>query len=174
MANLKEIRSRIKSVQSTQQITSAMKMVSAAKLRRAQDAIIQMRPYSEKLQEILANLSSSLDASENAYAEVRDHKKVLIIAISSNRGLAGAFNANIVKAVDLWKRQHTGIEIEVLGLGKKASDGLKKRYTMVNGTFSSLASDVYENLNFTFVSQIATEAMQRFTSGQYDQVFLVY
>lgn len=151
-----------------------MKMVSAAKLRRAQDAIVQMRPYSEKLQDILANLSSSLDASENSYAEVRDQKKVLIIAISSNRGLAGAFNANIVKAVDHWKKSHLGVDIEVLALGKKAGDALKKRYVMVNGTFSSLAADVYENLNFGFVSNIATEAMQRFTSGQYDQVFLVY
>jgi len=97
MANLKEIRNRITSVNSTMQITSAMKMVSAAKLKRAQDAITQMRPYAEKLQEILSNLSSSLDTSENEYAQEREVKNVLIIGITSNRGLCGGFNNNIAK-----------------------------------------------------------------------------
>src|SRR5215203_4938609 len=98
---LKEVRNRIKSVQSTQQITKAMKMVSAAKLKRAQDAIVQMRPYANKLKEILENVSSSVDASENAYARKGNNKRVLILAISSNRGLAGAFNSNIIKKTNL-------------------------------------------------------------------------
>ena len=100
MANLKEIRNRITSVGSTMQITSAMKMVSAAKLKRAQDAITQMRPYAEKLQEILGNLSGTLDLSENAYSEVREVKNVLIVGVTSNRGLCGGFNNNIMKRVN--------------------------------------------------------------------------
>ena len=100
MANLKEIRNRIASVGSTMQITSAMKMVSAAKLKKAQDAITQMRPYAVKLQEILSNLSSSLDLSENAYSETREVKNVLIIGITSNRGLCGGFNNNVIKQVN--------------------------------------------------------------------------
>jgi len=103
MPSLKEVRNKITSVGSTMQITSAMKMVSAAKLKRAQDAIIQMRPYANKLKEILENVSASVDASENVYARRGSEKKVLILAVSSNRGLAGAFNSNVIKKVNsLW------------------------------------------------------------------------
>ena len=174
MANLKEIRSRIKSVQSTQQITSAMKMVSAAKLRRAQDAITRMRPYAIKLQEILSNLSSSLDASENLYAEEREVKKVLLVAITSNRGLAGAFNANIIKATQKWIAEHPGVEVEYLTLGKKANDALKRSGKVKNTNFKSLNAEIYENLNFGFVSDIASETMEKFVKGEYDQVILFY
>ncbi len=174
MANLKETRNRIKSVQSTQQITSAMKMVSAAKLRRAQDAITRMRPYASKLQEILSNLSSSLDTSENAYAQVRDTKKTLLVAISSNRGLAGAFNANIVKAANRWSIENSGSDYDVLAIGKKSNDAFKKKGKTINSKFSSDTFGVYENLNFDFVSDIAKEVMEVFTSGRYDQVFLIY
>ena len=174
MANLKETRSRIKSVQSTQQITSAMKMVSAAKLRRAQDAITRMRPYASKLQEILSNLSSSLDTSENAYAQVRDLKKVLLVTISSNRGLAGAFNANIVKAVNRWSAANPGIAFDVLTLGKKVNDVYRKKDQTINKSLKSDTHAVYENLNFSFVSEIAEEVMEAYAKGDYDQVYLVY
>ncbi|MFP5471417.1 MAG: F0F1 ATP synthase subunit gamma, partial [Bacteroidia bacterium] len=106
MANLKEIRNRITSVDSTMKITSAMKMVSAAKLKRAQDAITQMRPYAEKLQEILSSVSSTLDASESVYSKVREEKNVLIVAITSNRGLCGGFNNNVIKRVNILSKEH--------------------------------------------------------------------
>jgi len=176
VANLKEIRSRIKSVQSTQQITSAMKMVSASKLRRAQDAITRMRPYATKLQEILSNLSSSLDTSENQYAQERELKKVLLVAISSNRGLAGAFNANVLKALNRWMAENPKTEAEFLTLGKKANDALKRSAPnkIKNATFTSMKGDIYENLNFAYVSDIATETMTKYLKGEYDQVVLFY
>jgi F-type H+-transporting ATPase subunit gamma len=112
MANLKEIRTRITSVASTMQITSAMKMVSAAKLKRAQDAITQMRPYAEKLREILVNISATLEgSSEGVYSQEREVKKVLIVAIASNRGLCGAFNANIFKATEQRIKEYAGTEV---------------------------------------------------------------
>ncbi|NNC83100.1 MAG: ATP synthase F1 subunit gamma [Flavobacteriales bacterium] len=174
MANLKEIRTRIKSVQSTQQITSAMKMVSAAKLRRAQDAIVQMRPYANKLQEILGNLSSSLDTSENVYARESELKKVLLVAISSNRGLAGAFNANIIKAAIRWSQENPGVEYKVLAIGKKSNDYFKKQENTINADLKANTVDIFENLNFSFVSEIAQEVMDEFASGKYDQVHLIY
>src|SRR5690606_1457355 len=128
MANLKELRSRITSVSSTMQITSAMKMVSAAKLSRAQDAITKMRPYSQKLTELLHGLSATVEGDTGSkYAEQREVNRVLIVAISSNRRLAGAFNTNIVKCVrQLAVEKYAGKEVEVLTLGKKAGDVLKK------------------------------------------------
>lgn len=135
MANLKEIRNRIASVGSTMQITSAMKMVSAAKLKRAQNAIVQMRPYSEKLQEILQNVSSTLDLSENGYSEVRAEQNVLIIAISSNRGLCGGFNSNIIKKVNnLIVTEYAGKNVTVLPIGKKVFDNVKTNRQFVATT----------------------------------------
>ena len=126
MANLKEIRNRITSVNSTMQITSAMKMVSAAKLKRAQDAITQMRPYAEKLQDILGNLSSSLDANENPYTQERVVKNVLIVGINSNRGLCGGFNNYIVKEVRrLVANEYKDCNVSILPVGKKMNDALK-------------------------------------------------
>jgi F-type H+-transporting ATPase subunit gamma len=174
MANLKEIRTRIKSVQSTQQITSAMKMVSAAKLKRAQDAIVQMRPYANKLQEILENLSSSLDTSENAYARTSEVKKVLLVAITSNRGLAGAFNANIIKAAMRWSEANPGVDYKVLTIGKKANDYFKKAGNTINEGMNANTMEVFENLNFPFVSEIATEVMSEFEAENFDQVHLLY
>ena len=125
MANLKEIRNRISSVSSTMQITSAMKMVSAAKLKKAQDAITAMRPYSAKLTELLQNLSATLEGdSGSIYATQREVKKVLIVAISSNRGLAGAFNSNIVKEAKVITESFSGAKVDFLTLGKKANDAL--------------------------------------------------
>lgn len=151
-----------------------MKMVSAAKLRRAQDAITRMRPYATKLQEILSNLSSSLDTSENAYSQERDVKKVLLVAISSNRGLAGAFNANIVKAVKRWAAENPGLDYDVLGLGKKSTDHFTRSEQAVNANMKAETLTLFENLNFDFVSDIASEVMEQYVAGDYDQVFLVY
>ena len=177
MANLKEIRSRITSVSSTMQITSAMKMVSAAKLRRAQDAITRMRPYSEKLNEILANLSSSLDVSENVYGEERDGKRVLIVAITSNRGLCGGFNNAVIKDVKrMLNNELKSHDVNILPLGKKANDAFKAsgmiNTAKVYGDWD--AGDVYSNLTFEHVSEIANHVMEAYAENKYDKVILVY
>ena len=171
MANLKEIRNRISSVSSTMQITSAMKMVSAAKLKKAQDAITAMRPYSDKLTELLQNLSASLEGdSESKFAEERPVKKVLVVAISSNRGLAGAFNSNIVKeAKNIAENAYPGKEVHFLTIGKKANDILKKTHTVI---FNNNA--VYDELTFENVEEIAQRVMDLFTDGTYDKIELVY
>ena len=171
MANLKELRSRITSVSSTMQITSAMKMVSAAKLSRAQDAITAMRPYSQKLSELLQSLSATLgDDQESKYSQQREVRKVLIVAISSNRGLAGAFNSNIVKAVkDLAVTEYAGKDIEVMTIGKKANDILKKSFKIQKNN-----TEVYDNLHFDYVAAIGEELMEHFVSGRYDKIVLVY
>lgn len=175
MANLKEIRTRISSVNSTMQITSAMKMVSAAKLKRAQDAITQMRPYAEKLQEILSNLSASLDTSEGVYGQQREVKNVLIVAVSSNRGLCGGFNANIAKGiVRLCNEKYAGKNVEVVTIGKKAGEGLKSRGIMANtGDFNNLDT-TWDNLNFNNVAEIAELLMEKFVAEQYDEIVVVY
>ena len=174
MANLKEIRERISSVGSTMQITSAMKMVSAAKLKRAQNAILQMRPYAEKLQEILSNLSGSLNPSENIYSAEREIKKGLIIAVASNRGLAGAFNSNVIKECSRLIRKHDNTSFQVLGLGKKSFDHFKKSSYHSNDTFGDKYTSLYEELSFSYVSTIAEDVMEKYIKGEYDQVIVVY
>lgn len=175
MANLKEIRLRITSVNSTMQITSAMKMVSAAKLKRAQDAIIRMRPYAEKLQEILQNVSSSLDASENKFAVQREVKNVLIVAITSNRGLAGAFNNNVIKEIrQLQKTSLSGANVKILSVGKKAFDAYKRTSAHTTEGFSSEPYEVFDKLTFEASSAIAESIMNQFAEGKYDKVVLVY
>lgn len=171
MANLKEIRNRIASVSSTMQITSAMKMVSAAKLKKAQDAITAMRPYANKLTELIQNLSGSLDGDgQNPYTIRRSEEKILLIAITSNRGLCGAFNSNIVKeTLRLAKEDHVGKNIEFMGIGKKGTDILSKSLTL-----KSRHDAIYDDLNFGNASQIAVKAMDAFALGQYDKVLLVY
>ncbi len=171
MANLKEIRSRITSVSSTMQITSAMKMVSAAKLKKAQDAITAMRPYADKLTELLQNLSANLDGDGGSrYAETREVKKVLVVSISSNRGLCGAFNSNIVKqSISLAQEKYAGKQVDFVTIGKKANDLLRKRFTIVSNHNS-----VFDDLTFEAVAQIAEALMQRFAEGQYDRIDLVY
>lgn len=176
MANLKEVRLRIVSVSSTQQITKAMKMVSAAKLRRAQTAIQQLRPYADKLRDILVNLSGSMDESTGGqFAKVRPANNVLIIAVTSNRGLAGAFNANIIRTVnrllnDEYKTQRAAGNVKVLCLGKKASDFFGRFKDVYLGHHN----DIYSNLNFEASSAIAGEFMQDFAAGKYDRVIVVY
>lgn len=174
MANLKEIRNRIASVTSTMQITSAMKMVSAAKLKRAQNAIQQMRPYSEKLQEILMNVSATLDLSENAYSEVREEKNILIIPISSNRGLCGGFNHHIVKDVKhLMENEYADKNVTLLPIGKKVLD-VYKHNTPVFSTSELGFEDFYADFTFANAAKIAEYAMESFNNGTYDKVVIVY
>lgn len=175
MANLKEIRNRIASVGSTMQITSAMKMVSAAKLKKAQDAITQMRPYAEKLQEILGNLSSSLDLSENAYSENREVKNVLIIGVTSNRGLCGGFNNNIIKHVNfLVNNEYKHVNTKVLCLGKKIKDVYKKTdHYYINENVAPF-EDIFSNLTFANSAEITAFLMERFTNKEFDKIVVVY
>ncbi|MAM22813.1 MAG: ATP synthase F1 subunit gamma, partial [Croceibacter sp.] len=171
MANLKELRNRITSVSSTMQITSAMKMVSAAKLNKAQDAITKMRPYSNKLTELLQSLSATLDADSGSdYAEERQINKVLIVAISSNRGLAGAFNTNIIKKVkSLTETTYKGISTEVITIGKKANDILKKTHTVTTNNNS-----LFDDLSFENVAEVAEDLMAKFKNREYDKIVIVY
>lgn len=171
MANLKELRSRITSVSSTMQITSAMKMVSAAKLNRAQNAIEDMRPYAEKLNELLQSLSASLDDnSSSPFSNQREVKNVLVVAISSNRGLAGAFNTNIVKRVrTLMDETYSNNSVDIISIGKKAGDVLNKKREI-----RSSYNEIYDNLAYDDVATIAEELMHLFESETYDKIELVY
>ncbi len=171
MANLKEIRNRISSVSSTMQITSAMKMVSAAKLKKAQDAITAMRPYSEKLSELLQNLSATLDSDGGSkYADQREVNKVLAVAITSNRGLAGAFNSNIVKGAQILVNEtYAGKQVDFVTIGKKGNDILKK-----NGTVLTNNVAIFDDLTFDNTSEIAEMLMDQFSQGNYDRIVLVY
>jgi len=176
MANLKEVRNRISSVISTQQITKAMKMVSAAKLRRAQDAITTMRPYASKLREIMVNISGSLEGGAGGeLSKVRPVNKVLIIAVNSNRGLCGAFNAGIIRAVNKMLRETYAAQtkegnVKVLCIGKKASDFFGKFPALYAGQ----RNDLFNHLDFESVAAVADEIMRDFKKGEYDRVELVY
>ena len=172
MAGIKEIRNRIVSVSSTQKITNAMKMVSAAKLRKAQQAVLQMRPYSEKLHEILQNVSSGLESSEgNVFAAERQVNKVLIVAVASNSGLCGGFNSNIGKAVAaMINNEYTSAQVDVIAMGKKVCDSLKSRGIVPKKTII----DIYDHLVYDEAAKIASQLMDDFTKGTYDKVVLVY
>lgn len=176
MANLKDLRTRIASVKSTQQVTSAMKMVSAAKLRKAQDAIVHLRPYADKLNEILTIISNNLDSDvENQYADRNSKERVLIIAITSNRGLCGGFNSSVVKKTtelftQTFKEYSDRGKTDVIAIGKKAVDGLKSKGINVTGSYL----DIYDGLNFAAVTEITQFLMERYTKGIYDHVELVY
>lgn len=176
MANLKEVRNRITSVSSTQQITSAMKMVSAAKLRRAQDAITQMRPYASKLKEILENLSASLDSSEGVYAQQREIKKVLIVVINSNRGLCGGFNANAIKAAKaLATKKYANNKVTIMPIGKKATEfATKSAYDVYGAEFPFVLNELYDDLTFSNVAPVAEKIMEMFVEGKFDKVELIY
>ena len=171
MANLKEIRNRIASVGSTMQITSAMKMVSAAKLKKAQDAITAMRPYSEKLTELLQNLSATLDSdSGSSFSQQREVNKVLVVAITSNRGLAGAFNTNIIKASKALKQEtYSGKQVDFITIGKKGNDIISK-----DGDVIEFNAAIFDDLNFKASSVIAEMLMEKFEQGAYDKIVLVY
>ncbi|MCK0202485.1 ATP synthase F1 subunit gamma [Ornithobacterium rhinotracheale] len=170
MANLKEIRSRISSIGSTMQITSAMKMVSAAKLKKAQSAIEQMRPYAEKLRELMANVSLDAEGVNSAYTQNREVKNVLLVAITSNRGLAGAFNANIVKETLRSKEEDfAGKNVSILTIGKKGYD-LLKRENEINKN----ESDLWDDFTFENSSKIAEVLMRAFKDNKFDEIRLIY
>jgi len=170
MANLKEIRNRISSVSSTMKITSAMKMVSAAKLKKAQDAITAMRPYANKLTELLQSLSATLDAdSGGKFSIQREVNKVLIVAITSNRGLCGAFNSNIIKQVNVLTNQYANQDVSYVAIGKKGNDALSK-----SGNVIANESEVFDDLTFDNVAEIAELLMDKFAEGEYDKIEIVY
>ena len=170
MANLKEIRSRISSVSSTMQITAAMKMVSAAKLKKAQDAIIAMKPYAYKLKQLLEHLSSAL-GSENVYNPRKGAvKRVLLVAITSNRGLCGAFNANVVKKViELAQTTYKDKEVQYYTIGKKGNDVLKKTDKVLDNN-----NHIFDKLTFANAASLAETLMTHYTNGEFDQIVLVY
>lgn len=180
MANLKEIRNRIASVQSTRQITSAMKMVSAAKLRKAQDAILQLRPYAQKLHELLQNLSQGISAEESPYVEVRDKKNILLVPISSNKGLCGGFNSQVIKATLGEVEHYSGANVKVAPIGKKADDFFKKQATLYaplplpENADLAKPSDIFDKLTFQHSEVLAEALMQAFVSRQFDSVVLIY
>ena len=171
MANLKEIRNRITSIGSTMQITSAMKMVSAAKLKKAQDAITQMRPYAEKLTELLQSLSATLDANAGGvYSEQREISKVLIVAITSNRGLCGGFNSSVIKATTKHiNDSYAGKEVAILAIGKKGADLLNKQFNVVESN-----TTIFDNLTFDNVAEIAERITTSYIDGTYDKVEVIY
>jgi F-type H+-transporting ATPase subunit gamma len=176
MASLKEVRNRIVSVSSTQQITKAMKMVAAAKLRRAQDNIIRMRPYAQRLSSILNNLSRLTDDSvPNVYSQKREINRVLVLVVTSDRGLAGAFNTNIVKAAhalveERYQAQMQTGNVEFLTIGRKGQENLTRRGYKLVDQFTH----IFGNLSFDSVRAAAEYAMERFTAGYYDQVDIIY
>ncbi len=174
MANLKEIRNRIVSIGSTMQITSAMKMVSAAKLKRAQDRITDLRPYAEKLQEILTNVSTNLSGGEGIYSQEREVKNVLIVAITSNRGLCGGFNAFAIKEVNRIIGTHQGAQVKVLSLGKKAFEVFAKTDHHTTEGFGEKPFSIFDDLTFSNVSVIAEKVMEKFRTGEFDKVYVVY
>lgn len=176
MPSLKEVRSKIVSVGSTMQITSAMKMVSAAKLKRAQDAIVQMRPYANKLKEILENASSSVDASDNIYARNTGIKSVLIIAVSSNRGLAGAFNSNIIKKVNqLIQTEYAGKNVTVIPIGKKVHDAFRRTKYFISGQdLPHHTSTLLDKLSYDGAAPVMDKIIATFLGKEFDKVVIVY
>ena len=170
MANLKEIRNRITSVSSTMQITSAMKMVSAAKLKKEQDAITAMRPYAEKLTELLQNLSATLEGEVGgAFTAQREVKKVLIVAVTSNRGLCGAFNTNVIKQAKLVADSYAGKQVDIFAIGKKGNDVLRKTNNVIE-----VQNTIFDQLTFENASDIAQQLMDKFVAGDYDKIEIVY
>lgn len=169
MANLKELRTRIVSIGSTMKITSAMKMVSAAKLKKAQDAIQSMRPYSQKLTEILQNVSASLSADENPYARQRDVKKVLLVLMTSNRGLCGPFNSSVIKRGYARMQELADVDVEVMTIGKKAYDLYKR-----TGKVVEQETAIWNDLTYENNTEIASKLMEGFVAGKWDRIELIY
>ncbi|WP_226064472.1 ATP synthase F1 subunit gamma [Kaistella polysaccharea] len=169
MANLKEIRGRITSISSTMQITSAMKMVSAAKLKKATDAIVMLRPYSEKLQEIIENVSSTTDLEGvSTYTEAREVKKVLYIVVTSNKGLAGAFNSSVIKQLN-HALANTTEEIEILTVGKKVYDAVRRSKKVYDNQ-----SAIFDGMSFEVVSNFVENVMRDYREGSFDKVYVIY
>lgn len=169
MANLKEIRGRITSISSTMQITSAMKMVAAAKLKKAQDAIVMLRPYSEKLQEIIENVSANTELEGvSAFTAEREVKKALYITVTSNRGLAGVFNAAVIKELNA-QLGNSNHEVEILTIGKKAFDAVRKSRTVYKNH-----SALYDAMSFDAVSDVVEIVMKDYLEGKFDKVYVIY
>lgn len=171
MANLKEIRNRISSVSSTMQITSAMKMVSAAKLKKAQDAITAMRPYSSKLTELLQNLSATLDSDAGgAYSKQREVSKALLVVVTSNRGLCGGFNSSVIKeTTQNIAANYQDVDVDLLTIGKKGNDILSKSYPVIDAR-----NDIFDNLTFDYVAEVAEKIMKLYADGTYDKIEIIY
>ena len=171
MANLKEIRNRISSIGSTMQITSAMKMVSAAKLKKAQDAITAMRPYSSKLTELLQNLSATLDSDAGgAYSKQREVSKVLLVVVTSNRGLCGGFNSSVIKeTTQNIAANYQAVDVDLLTIGKKGNDILSKSYPVIDAR-----NDIFDNLTFDYVAEVAEKIMKLYSDGTYDKIEIIY
>ena len=170
MANLKEIRNRIVSVSSTMQITSAMKMVSAAKLKKAQDAITSMRPYASKLNNLIQNLSSSLEPEMNIpFVSVREKNSILLVVITSNRGLCGAFNSNVIKKTRQLAEEFSNKKVSLITIGKKGSEILGKKDKII-----STHDYIFDDLNYKKADEISKEIMDSFKKELYDEVILVY
>ena len=171
MANLKEIRNRISSIGSTMQITSAMKMVSAAKLKKAQDAITAMRPYSSKLTELLQNLSATLDGDAGgAYSKQREVSKALLVVVTSNRGLCGGFNSSVIKeTTQNIAANYQAVDVDLLTIGKKGNDILSKSYPVIDAR-----NDIFDNLTFDFVAEVAEKIMNLYVDGTYDKIEIIY
>ena len=175
MANLKEIRVRIKSVNSTMQITSAMKMVSASKLKRAQNAVEQMRPFSERLSKVIQNVSANASETDSVYAKESERQKVLIVGISSNRGLCGAFNANVLKKVNsLIVDEYRKSDVSVYGIGKKIDDGLKGRFQNEIDSLPEEPFHIFDDLQFDNAVKFADAILEAYSNGTFDSVVLVY
>jgi F-type H+-transporting ATPase subunit gamma len=175
MPSLKEVRNRITSVSSTQQITSAMKMVSAAKLRRAQDAITQMRPYAQKLREILENLSASLDSNEGVYSRSREVKKLLVVVVTSNRGLCGGFNSSVIKrAVTDIRENYSNAQVSYLAIGKKGNDFFRK--SRFSAAFPELGNtnELFDGMSYVKTAPVAERIMKSFADGEFDKVVVYY
>lgn len=176
MANLKEIRTRISSVTSTRQITSAMKMVSAARLRKAQDAIVRLRPYAGKLQEILSSISDAMrDDEDNIYANPREPEKVLLVVISSNRGLCGAFNTSVIKealnaAMNTYQKQFIKRNVSFYNIGRHGDDFLRKKGYPIVGS----RNDLFDDLSYQNVSEVSSEILKEYVDGKYDRIDLIY
>ena len=171
MANLKEIRNRISSIGSTMQITSAMKMVSAAKLKKAQDAITAMRPYSSKLTELLQNLSATLDSDAGgAYSKQREVSKILLVVVTSNRGLCGGFNSSVIKeTTQNIAANYQDVDVDLLTIGKKGNDILSKSYPVID-----VRNDIFDNLTFDYVAEVAEKIMKLYSDGTYDKIEIIY
>jgi F-type H+-transporting ATPase subunit gamma len=175
MANLKEIRTRITSVESTMQITSAMKMVSAAKLKRAQNAITQMRPFANKFNEILLNVSSSVDGSEHPLMKKSTGSKVLLIALSSNRGLCGGFNSNVIKSIKKSVQGNPDKQYSILTVGKKVNDAFKSSGLInTHELLPSKTEEIWDSLSYENAVIIVNDILTSFTSGVFDEAYIIY
>lgn len=175
MASTKEIRTRLASVTTTRQITSAMKMVSAAKLKKAQDSVLQLRPYVQKMQDILGSISSSDSEGTSEYTKARSEEKVLLIAITSNRGLCGAFNTNVIKqALQLVQEHYTAQlsarKLSFIAIGKKGADLLKRR----NLPIAEINTELVDKVNFDKVATYAESLMKDYSEGKYDKIVIIY